>query len=377
MTARVFVLLAIGAASPAPAGIPPAAVEEMKKEFQQSRTHISESESRKREVLSRIFHINRNIKKIAEEKGTLNYHMVTAKANAKDTAKKIVELEKSIEDQRNGLRRRLRMLFKIQGQGYLRALFSSASPQALERNIRFLSLITKKDYELIKVYRETRDRLIATRHELQDRVRELVAVQTKIGKSEKNLIAEQNEKAALVAEIEKEKEWYLGRIRAIREKTRDLELNAESLLSRSLFFERRGQLAWPVNQPVAQGFGVLELGEHGTKMNHKGLQFAAPAEELPVQAVFAGRIGFVGEIEGYGRVVIVDHKDHYYTVYGHLDGVAVSLNQKVESLQRIGRVKSRGLYFEIRHFSQPEDPAEWLSENEIKISSKEQTINEG
>ena len=92
-----------------------------------------------------------------------------------------------------------------------------------------------------------------------------------------------------------------------------------------------------------------------------------------VRSVYSGNAIFAGEIPGYGNSVIVDHGDHYYSVYSHLHSIDIEQGLQIEANQVIGKSGSSGseygdgLYFEIRHFSEPADPKNWLAMNARSI----------
>jgi len=84
----------------------------------------------------------------------------------------------------------------------------------------------------------------------------------------------------------------------------------------------------------------------------------------PVRAVFGGRVAFADRYGPYGRLVIVDHGDHYYTVSGNLASMDVKVGDEVSAGERLGAVGDEGrgpmLYFEIRHATQTLQPTSWL-----------------
>jgi murein DD-endopeptidase MepM/ murein hydrolase activator NlpD len=84
----------------------------------------------------------------------------------------------------------------------------------------------------------------------------------------------------------------------------------------------------------------------------------------PVRAVFGGKVAFADRYGPYGRLVIVDHGDHYYSVNGNLAGVDVKVGDEVSAGERIGSVGDEGrgamLYFEIRHGTETLPPQSWL-----------------
>jgi septal ring factor EnvC (AmiA/AmiB activator) len=94
-----------------------------------------------------------------------------------------------------------------------------------------------------------------------------------------------------------------------------------------------------------------------------GLEMRVP-RGTPVRAIFAGRVAFADEYAAYGRTVILDHADGYYTVSGNLDEIAVQVGDDLQSGARLGTVGDMGsgplLYIEIRAGSEALDPAEWF-----------------
>jgi murein DD-endopeptidase MepM/ murein hydrolase activator NlpD len=69
---------------------------------------------------------------------------------------------------------------------------------------------------------------------------------------------------------------------------------------------------------------------------------------------------------GYGKFVIVDHKNGFVTLYANLNSILVKRNQSVEAGQQIGTVGDTGdsmgphLHFEIRYNGVRLNPLEYL-----------------
>jgi murein hydrolase activator len=123
------------------------------------------------------------------------------------------------------------------------------------------------------------------------------------------------------------------------------------------FAAARGRLLFPV---VGRA-DVRSAQRDGT--DGPGLEIHAPAGSV-VRATFAGRVAFADRYGPYGRIVILDHGGHYYTVSGNLDEIDVKIGQDVGAGERIGTVGDDGqgpmLYFEVRHGSQTVAPSSWL-----------------
>ncbi len=123
------------------------------------------------------------------------------------------------------------------------------------------------------------------------------------------------------------------------------------------FASAKGRLLFPV---VARA-DIRPAHREGTE--GPGLEIRAPAGSI-VRAAFAARVAFADRYGPYGRIVILDHGDRYYTVSGNLDGIDVKIGQDVAAGDRIGTVGDDGsgsmLYFEVRHGSQTVAPGPWL-----------------
>jgi septal ring factor EnvC (AmiA/AmiB activator) len=83
-----------------------------------------------------------------------------------------------------------------------------------------------------------------------------------------------------------------------------------------------------------------------------------------VRAVYGGRVAFADTYADYGRAIIVDHGDGYYTVSGNLGSIDVKVGDEVHAGDRIGTVgmgpRGAALYFEIRHGAKTANPASWF-----------------
>ncbi|HJR50774.1 MAG TPA: M23 family metallopeptidase [Gemmatimonadales bacterium] len=102
----------------------------------------------------------------------------------------------------------------------------------------------------------------------------------------------------------------------------------------------------PFTQPVAarkpgSGFGFRRIINGQPRMPHSGIDYSAERGS-PVVASNRGRVALLGEFFFAGRLVALDHGLGLYTLYFHLDGVAVSEGQLVERGQTVGTVGTTG-----------------------------------
>ena len=69
--------------------------------------------------------------------------------------------------------------------------------------------------------------------------------------------------------------------------------------------------------------------------------------------------------KGYGNLVVVDHGERVYSLYGNTRGPVVAVGNKVTPGQVITSVAEGDdgggfLYFEVREDNKPADPRRWL-----------------
>lgn len=123
------------------------------------------------------------------------------------------------------------------------------------------------------------------------------------------------------------------------------------------FAAQRGRLASPVTGEV-----VVQDARRA-ESDGAGLEFHVPAG-TPVRAVSAGRVAFSDVYGNYGRLVILDHGDGYYTVYGGLGRVEVRVGDDLSRRARLGNVgtdqSGSALYFEVRKGTRALPPRAWI-----------------
>jgi murein hydrolase activator len=84
-----------------------------------------------------------------------------------------------------------------------------------------------------------------------------------------------------------------------------------------------------------------------------------------LRAVHGGTVAFAAPFAGYGTLVIVDHGQEAFSLYGHLSQVTVTRGARVgrgDEVGRAGRTPTGepAAYFELRIDGRPVDPVQWL-----------------
>lgn len=121
----------------------------------------------------------------------------------------------------------------------------------------------------------------------------------------------------------------------------------------------RGLFVWPLRGALISGFGPKGVGQRSDGLN------IAAAEGDSVRAAAGGTVVYAGDQVkgGFGKLVLIEHENRWFTAYAHLSDIAVRMRQTVSQNQELGRAGRTGnvgapqLYFEVRHAPAPGDRA--------------------
>ncbi|MFZ0389236.1 MAG: peptidoglycan DD-metalloendopeptidase family protein, partial [Calditrichia bacterium] len=133
------------------------------------------------------------------------------------------------------------------------------------------------------------------------------------------------------------------------------------------FIQNKGKLNWPVSGKLLHEFGQYRNPKLKTVMQNTGIDIRAEHGQN-VRCVFPGIISMITYLSGFGNIVIVDHNDSYYTVYGHLDQIFVNAGSFIDDGAALGTVGTSGslegdgplLHFELYGNNKPLNPLHWL-----------------
>ena len=104
-------------------------------------------------------------------------------------------------------------------------------------------------------------------------------------------------------------------------------------------------------------------GERWGRM-HKGIDLVS--SDRTIMASDDGVIAFAGVKNGYGNTIIINHRNGYKTLYGHLSSIDVNEGDIVEKGQSIAVMGSTGnstgthLHFEIHKDDAVQNPLKYL-----------------
>ena len=271
------------------------------------------------------------------------------------------------------LRKRVAALYRLGGLSYLRLLLSIDERRDPVKAVSMLSFLVSHDARALARFQGEREQLQARYAELADRQRQLAGVRRMVEERQRAMASARNTKERMLRTLQSEGSHEEVKLAGLEEKARRLEhllevLSRQNGAAAGSAIDIRtvqGALAWPVKGKIVEQFGKQRNPKFSTITFNNGLKIAAAAG-TEVHAVFAGTVLFSQWFKGYGNLVILDHGNRVFSLYGNLKSPSVLVGAQIGAGQAIAGVgeaeeaQSGYLYFEIRQDNKPEDPQKWL-----------------
>ena len=351
-------------------------LEQLRQAIGESRDRVGTHERRERELFDRLEKIDRSAAELVPAVREAGQRAETTRQELGELEVRTEHLAGQLAMTRNSMAARAVALYKTGEVGPVRLLFSSSSMAEVLTRVSALRRLVEYDADLVARFESQHAALEAAESQTREAAAALEGALAELAERSRALANERGAKRKLLAEVRDDRTQERALLIELEKAARALEETLAALgdaprggadwLEGSGFGELRGHLASPVPAPISRGFGKVVDAEFRTETYRTGVEFGVAAGDS-VKAVAPGQVRFADWFRGYGRLVILDHGDQYFTVSGHLAEIFVSLGDVIAGGDTIGSAGETGslsgpsLYFEIRRGDQPLDPTEWLA----------------
>lgn len=288
-------------------------------------------------------------------------------------AQQIATLGPRIEAQKADLRKRLVALYQLGGLSYVRMFLEIDEQQNPLEAVSMLSYLVSRDARAVSSFQATRQQLALRQTQLTERQAQLKQTLRVVEERRRAVLAAQAQRQQLLARLRVEESGSERQLAALEEKARRLERLVSLLAERNRdaglpaldIRSVQGALAWPVEGKVIERFGKQRNPKFSTFTVNNGIKIEA-SPNTQVRAVFGGTVLYSQWFKGYGNLIILDHGNRVFTLYGNVKTPALAVGDRIATGQPIATVaesedaSSGHLYFEIRQDNRPEDPQKWL-----------------
>ena len=352
--------------------------------IESSRTEMGAYSAQEERIVASLDDIDRSVAEMKKRVGASQREMAALDERMDGLRSSIARLQSDMTHHRDIAAKRLVAYYKLSWIGRLQLLATAETIQDLFYRERALSAILDADARLLQKMADDRERLARENRQLAAGRQEKAALAAATRKQMETLAADKARRADLLRDIRQKKTLEEAAIAALERSARDLDSTLEALaadVTREVarapaadggpaqpdqpFSQLKGLLPVPVDGNIVNGFGEYRDSRHNMVNFRSGIDISADYGE-PIHAVSAGKVMYADWFKGFGNMLIIDHGDHYYTVYAHLEETFKQKGARVEAGEVIATVGDTGslvgpkLYFEVRHHGKPMDPADWI-----------------
>ena len=300
-------------------------------------------------------------------------------------------IEDSIKEMQGRAVKRIRATYMYGPRGVVEAMFSSGGDSiGLVRASHYLGILRGSDELLIKQYSTklaTRDQ---KRAEVQKAKQRKEKLEVEVRDQQQQLEDQAKWEAELLLKLKSQKAQADKSVLSLKAKQAKLQgyfdrITSTSAAGKALRSQlnnqkpketvsagfagqglvKKGKLPWPAtDSEILQGFGKYKSPELGEELFSKGLELNTFGQ-VAVSAISDGQVIFTGQMPGYGLVVVLDHGQRFYSVYGKLSSLFVAPGDRIKAKDKIavssaGAKAQSNLYFEIRENGAALDPRPFL-----------------
>lgn len=291
------------------------------------------------------------------------------------------ELERALADRRALLSQRAVALYRWQRSGGALALVNGApSAASLMQRQHYFQTALVYDQRLAAELREASQRQVLVQLEMEQQLAELGHQKLALDAAKEAVRQEANKKRLVLAHLRREQSSRAHSLRQMEAAAERLARLLDQMARRpaakpsepalgptagGALEAMRGRLEWPVDGRVSAPFGKFKHPEFAAEIVRKGIDIEAPLGDT-IRAVERGHVAYAGHFSGYGNMVIVDHGERYFTIYGHLSEILKKNGELVRRGEVLGKVgaddswSGAKLYFEMRKDGRSVDPLGWL-----------------
>jgi septal ring factor EnvC (AmiA/AmiB activator) len=292
-----------------------------------------------------------------------------AEASLAQTSARLTALEQERIEQLPDVSSRLVELYKQGRGGYARLLLSVRDLRDLGRAMRAVSSLISMNQARVAEHQRIIQALQTERRTLEEKTATLKRLRVDAQHARDAADHAVAARTQLITEIDSRRDLNAQLVGELGVAQHQLETAVATLRSGRQVAPVavplrafRGALEWPVIGRVKSRFGQTSGRAPGAVTD--GIEIEVP-EGTPVHAVHGGTVAFADTFSGYGTLVIVDHGNNQFSLYGYLASTSVPPDRRVEAGEELGRAGlapagGAGLYLELRVDGRSVDPLQWL-----------------
>jgi peptidoglycan DL-endopeptidase CwlO len=391
------IVLALFAASVAlvAVAVPAAPAEDLTKALEEKESRLEETKERKGVLTTTISRYGNRIQRLTgaveairnreavtqQKLDSEQEKLATANAMLERSRDRLGQMRDHLRAALGSLRERLVAMYETGRPELLDVIIGEGDLEQVEARAEYLDAIHTADEAAASRVRQLRDGVELTverraaakgeiehaRNVIAEEAEGLVATRGALQGRQTELVSAKGDREALLGKVRHHETELDGDVEVIQGKiAEELAATGSMPLPLGAIKPGSGSMIWPVDGPIASGFGPRTIEGHYEV--HPGIDIAVP-EGTPIRAALTGVVAFTepeASSGGYGNYTCIDHGGGLSTCYAHQSAFAVSAGDPVQQGEVIGYSGCTGyclgphVHFEVRINGEVVDPLGYL-----------------
>ncbi|MEG2289172.1 MAG: peptidoglycan DD-metalloendopeptidase family protein [Clostridium sp.] len=339
----------------------------IEKEIENDKAKVADLKENKESMLSEISELDDELQGLYAEVDQLKSQISTSTEKIEELEAKSSELKVEVEKNKDLMSKRMRVLYKSNGTGYLEVLLNANGFSDFLQKLDTITTVINYNNEVVEEFKANKQELETTLADTTKEKNTLEQAKAVVDGSVEDLNVKKSRKSELMAKVENDIQTS-EKLLAQNEAEFNEILNSITAMETAASRPNRGDETTPSGgngnsssggqtTPPPSTNGLYSI-TNGTRYSitspygyrngpfagegefHTGIDIGAPYGSA-VTSLKAGTVTFAGVMNGYGNVVVVNHGD-ISTLYAHNSSLSVGVGQSVAGGQQIAVVGSTG-----------------------------------
>jgi septal ring factor EnvC (AmiA/AmiB activator) len=340
---------------------------------------LKRHEGEKRGAAKALRSVELKIGKLATQQRALGRQQAQLQQQLHTLADEQIALTAKADAQQALIASHLRAAYQVGKPNPIKVMLSHSNPAQADRELAYFDYINRARADQLAEFNALIEQKAAIADQIDSKQRALVINVNELAKQSEQLAALMQQRQTALNDIQSaisSDQQQLSKLENDRQRLQILVDEIQKAVSATpdtgnttsvfqgsweAFSKARGELPWPVQGKLKNTFGRKRAD---SDVIWQGVTINADSGK-PVRAIYPGTVIFADWFKGQGLLIIVDHGDGYWTLYGRNQsllqevGSVVSAGETIATVGNSGGYNNPALYFEIRRNGKPANPARW------------------